>query len=760
MQWGEIDLLQKLLAATIGFILLIPVIWILQRLLAGGNKRKAIGKVISFSVCLFCAMWSLRLGLECFSVMANAADHTAQWYEAVVNSMLHTLEAFGGDEEYAEHLLAVRQMIGEVTGQSKGWLLFWNIWVTAMEFMAPIASGAIILEALVNVFPRFRLWLLRRLPWKTKMYFSQLNEGALTLAESILGLKYRWLCKPVIIFANAELSELPETMVSGAKHLGAFCLAEDIYYINKKGWGKRKFFLIGKESENLQQLVGLSRGKNSKYLMGSEVYLFCQSDAYTTVEQSVCEASAPRVSPKKQLPVIIPVRPYRNLVVEMLIALPLYEPLLHKAPKADGTRDLTVTILGTGTLGTEMFLNTYWIGQMLDCNLTVNLVSRESEESFWGRIDALNPEIRHTMIPGDPILRVDDKGEFVRPYCKVNYFACDVREAQYTERMQRDSKDTVLLDTDYFVVALGTDTDNIAQANYVRRAVEDYHVHCNSSNKTVITYVVYDSDLASALNEKKLYTSAYRNGSDIYMQAVGTQAQVYSAQSVFLTQQEPLAQRMDQVYLSKQSENVRAEDTHKRINEDYNHWSNRARAAHRKYKIFSLGIGHPSVFDLKGHTNEAYLAAVKKANDEAADLTWADTQSMSLAEREVHTRLMNRMAWLEHRRWNAFLRVYGFRGSQDYQIYGDPNVPKSYKNQDMKLHPCLLECNDKGIQLRKKVVQEGDTTKVTFECDDPDSLDLLDALSCKLADAGYNDYDFKVYDYPDCDFSQPESKKG
>ena len=760
MQWGERDLLQMLLAATVGFVFLIPVIWILQGILAGGRKRKAISKVISFSVCLFCAMWSLRLGLECYSVMTNAASYGALWYEALVSSMLNTLEAFGGDKEYIDHLLAVRHMIGELTGQKEGWLLFWNIWVTGLEFLAPIASGAIILEALVNVFPRFRLWLLRKLPWKTKMYFSQLNEGALTLAESIMGLKHKWLCKPVIIFANAELSQLPETMVLGAKHLGAFCLAEDIYYINKKGWGKRKFFLIGKEPENLQQLVGLSQGKNGKYLMGSEVYLFCQSDAYITVEQSVCQVLTPRVSSKSPLPVIIPVRPYRNLIVELLIALPLYEPLLHKAPKADGKKDLTVTILGTGTLGTEMFLSTYWIGQMLNCNLTVNLVSKESEESFWGRINALNPEIWHSMIPGDPILRVDNNNRFAEPYCKVNYFACDICDAQYTQRMQRDSGDTVLLDTDYFVVALGTDTDNIAQANYIRRAVGEYHVHRNSSNKTVIAYMVYDSDLASALNEKTLYTSAYQNGPDIYMQAVGDHAHVYSAQSVFLTQQEPLAQKIDQAYLSKQSENARAKDSQKRINEDYNHWSSRARAAHRKYKIFSLGIQHPSVFDLKGHKTEEYLAAVKKANEQAAALAWADVQAMSEQEQQTHTRLMNSIAWLEHRRWNAFLRVYGFRGTQDYSVYGDPNVPKSYKSQDMKLHPCLVECDDAGIRLRKKTEQAEGKTKVTFVCDDPDSLDLLDTLSCKLADAGYNDYDFKVYDYPDCDFSKPETKKG
>ena len=35
-----------------------------------------------------------------------------------------------------------------------------------------------------------------------------------------------------------------------------------------------------------------------------------------------------------------------------------------------------------GDIGTEMFLNTYWIGQMLDCKLRINVVSKEPEGTF------------------------------------------------------------------------------------------------------------------------------------------------------------------------------------------------------------------------------------------------------------------------------------------------------------------------------------------------------------------------------------------
>ena len=48
------------------------------------------------------------------------------------------------------------------------------------------------------------------------------------------------------------------------------------------------------------------------------------------------------------------------------------------------------------------------------------------------------------------------------------------------------------------------------------------------------------------------------------------------------------------------------------------------------------------------------------------------------------------LAWLEHRRWNAFTRTMGFQYTAEFkknlELNGD-----NHKNMELKLHPCLIE---------------------------------------------------------------------
>ena len=107
---------------------------------------------------------------------------------------------------------------------------------------------------------------------------------------------------------------------------------------------------------------------------------------------------------------------------------------------------------------------------------------------------------------------------------------------------------------------------------------------------------------------------------------------------------------------------------------------------------------------------------------------------------------LDRMAWLEHRRWNAFTRIKGFRCTRQYDVYAKAGENGSYKQMDIKLHPCLLECDQKGI--RKNFDPHGDTLLADVDKTD---FDLLDELSYDLHNKSYNGYDFKKYDYPICD---------
>ena len=112
---------------------------------------------------------------------------------------------------------------------------------------------------------------------------------------------------------------------------------------------------------------------------------------------------------------------------------------------------------------------------------------------------------------------------------------------------------------------------------------------------------------------------------------------------------------------------------------------------------------------------------------------------------------MHKMAWLEHRRWNAFTRVKGFQHTENYDSYAVTGQIGSYKQMELKLHPCLVECDQKGIRAEMNQDCSVDRSTV-FDCDNRDDFDLLDDLSYDLHDKGYNDYNFKEYDYITGDF--------
>jgi hypothetical protein len=234
---------------------------------------------------------------------------------------------------------------------------------------------------------------------RPKYFFSELNENSLALIKSIRQTRIKG--RPVLIVADVHSSDKESRefeLWQEAKQYGAICLQDDLQHISKPKCGKREYYLMNAdEFTNLQLLTELTEGDNLKALYNARVYLFVQSDAYVQIEKKLLD----RLSDKKNKPVIIPINGYRNLVQNLLIDVPLYEPLVHK----DDPTKLDLTIMGNGMIGTEAFLNAYWLGQLMvsrndtvdDCELTIHVVSKDSEEVFWSKIDYVNPEIRKTV---------------------------------------------------------------------------------------------------------------------------------------------------------------------------------------------------------------------------------------------------------------------------------------------------------------------------------------------------------------------------
>ena len=604
-------------------------------------------------VCILVSLFIIRRGIFLGESGENALP--IDKFKEIFESFTEACRTFLFEEPYQDFFEGVKKMYETVVTSdgvfSAIGLWAWIIFASLLHLAAPVVGGAVVLALFVSVFPKLVLYFLF---WKEKYYFSELNDSSLALAKSILKEKYSLFCKPLIIFTDIyvdEGNEKSSERVLEAKMIGAICLKDDLAHVMKNKIRQRKFFLVDeKGSENLQTLVNLSNKYNCRYLKKSEIYFFTNDDAYVQVEKSVRNNLLNSGFKKENLPTFIPVYHYSNLISNLLVDVPLYETLVGKKRDENGIQDLNVTILGTGFIGTEMFMTTYWMGQLHKCRLNINILSNETEECFWNKIDYINPEIRLTTDENNDILIYNKKGDRSEPYCKVNYYRCDVKSSKFISCLI--DKDSSILDTDYFLVALGNDEDNISVANTVRQYVGHHHIRTENDEKTVIAYVVYDPALSDSLNNQTHF-SYVNNKVDIYMRAIGSLYDVYSVKNVFMNEYDPLCETDDRVATSREERKKRAAIHEKRIKEDnYRHWSSLARDMHAKYKVYSMGYIKTSIFDYSESLDE-YRKDIRKACLEYSDMLEGKTP-VADGDKEKHMELLHEMAWLEHRRWNAY----------------------------------------------------------------------------------------------------------
>ena len=758
---SQIFLVKVLLIASVVVLFLPFLILGIRRMVMSPScrmyKKTGINMFFVLFVSLLGSVWCLRYAVGYFEIITMSENEaTLSLWEEVFDSFLHALQTFSMDEDYTKYIITGNQMLETVFPKSLSLQAFFRVYSSLLNFISPIVGGAIIFEILASVFPKIKLRASYWAFWKEKYYFSELNEASLALAKSIRSSKNPLFRKPVIIFTDAYVDRKEERdmeLFNRAKNIGSICIKDDLAHITKNLFGKRKYFLMDEnELNNLQTLTELSNSYNCKFLKKAEVYFFTIDDAYIQVEKSICAKLG-----EEQSPIFIPIKGYRNLISNLLVEIPLYEPLIGKKEKTD----LNVTVLGTGFIGTEMFLSTYWFGQILNYNLKINVISQESEEEFWGKIDYVNPEIRQTTESDNSILEYNRNGDRSPVYCKVNYIQCDAKSSEFINCLK--NKSLGILDTDYFLVSLGADEINISVANTIRKYIGEYHISETSTN-TIITYVVYNSELSEILNRQNYFESA-KNKADIYMKAIGSLKDVYSVKNVFFPGYEPFEQEDEEAIDTNEARKQREKANAERFENEYIYWANLARKMHIKYKIFSVGLFETSLFDysyidkidsdkkeeIKVAERKKYTEAIKKTYEAYKKIMLGDFDFSDKQNEESHLQMLHNMSWLEHRRWSAFTRVSGFRSTKHYNAYASVNEKGSHKHMDIKLHPCLVECDKRGIRasISTKGIIDVDSTCKWLPNGD---YDYLDELSREMYTQGYINKDFKFKDYPINDF--------
>jgi hypothetical protein len=757
---------------------IIGVVYFIYQMIKRKGKS-AINKLFGPTVCLFASVFILRL---CTGFYDNP---DLNLFENLLNSLVNTLQTFSLDASYTETITAGKDLFIELNYNC---LAFWyGIFVVMINICAPVLGGAVLLGILINSFPHFRLLLNQ---FRETYVFSELNQKAVVFAEDIIEhareerkKKKIWgifTILPLIVFTDAyvdEQDEMSSEFHERAKALGAICVKDDLLQLKFKHAKKLWYILIDENSiDNIHALTTLATEKTQRWKPEcARIYVFSQNNEADSILKKLYQENDKKIGKV----VIKVVREYTTMAYNLLMETPLYEPLLTKyKPGYSGEKELVVTIIGSGQIGTEIFLGTYWCGQLLDCKLKINVISNEAEK-FKEKINYINPDILKSGIANDEILRIFPKQEkYAPPYAYFKFLNVDAETGELSDVLYKYANGRTILSSDYFVIALGTDELNMNVAAEIRRKVEREQLTGRIINSPVIAYSVYDSNTNAVVND--LYK---RQDKKIYLKAFASLKDIYSYKNIFM-------EHIDSTQSIRYNEKNEKEKN-EFLKDEYRWWARMARLIHIEYKKYSTGFikfGESEKdkkeaeknywltvnekikkrFDVDGTEidkpkfkwRERMLRLIKNWSkikekikemvDETIDYPkfkwWEKTTCLILnwsKVKEIIKEIVDgkvihmpndyykknkttnmRLMWLEHRRWNAFMRTKGFSVPNDDQwknyAFKDGG---DHKQMDLKLHPFVVECSE----LMPIV-------KSDWDCD-PDkattTLDYLDIASIR-----------------------------
>lgn len=703
---------------------------------------------------------SVVLSVAClrFAVAYHSIDANTHISELIFNSLLQAFQTVGLDEDIGECVIAAKAMLVEVYGANRGWLMFAGTWVALLNIAAPISGGALIVNLLVSFFPKLKL---KFSFYKKQFFFSKLNECSIALAESIAAEKdlNRFGQKPLLVFTDTCMDESSD-LLQKARALGAICISDDITSISSFTFKEKRYFLIDEnELGNIETFSELAEAECCRSLKKAYINVFYRDDSYILAEKGIMEklegqytemfknkinrkannllkADQKKESKNKEsdpeatdeeksvknideyradvlyemMPIVSRIVYQTNLIYNLLEDIPLFTPLLNRSANISDNPEFNLTVLGTGSMGMQMILNSSWCGQFYGYALCINVVSNQGIEDLMGKLDSCSPEILESTCPDSSILDVYSDGSHkAKPYFKLRYAKADLSSINLStvnmNNINCECDTHNLLDSDYYLVALGSDQMNIAVAEKLSREIARKQEQSKNFKNVVITFVVYDKHLQGVFNSRNSNTPSY-----IRTEAFGSLRDVFGWQNVTMERLAPYAYRVNKAYRAVSVDDARKTGRSLRAQNIYNHWSSIARGVHIKYRVFSA-------FLYRASQNADTLTAAPnlKSFDLCAFNDYKNLITDNSPEADI---IKKQLTWLEHRRWCAYMRANGYVCRND-RIKG--------KNDNaIKIHPCLVECRN----------------ETEISADEADKKDKLDEVS------NDNHSNYKIFDTP------------
>lgn len=390
----------------------------------------------------------------------------------------------------------------------------------------------------------------------------------------------------------------------------------------------------------------------------THIFLFVQDDCYAEIANKVY------VNSKENTYQVVSrvIRDYKNTAINLMSRVPLFMPLLYK--DQNSRNELNITILGGGRIAQEVFKAIYWCGQIPNVKLNITVLTEKVKE-FRNGISAACPELFDSCEENSPLLSV-----FIHDPAIVNppYVNSLTIRPVWDVRNLRLIPHPILLKTDYFVVALGSDEKAVEMTNLLCSELAKLKLAKESGKGSVIVPAIFNRDIADVVINRKPVNLL----TETFVIPFAMLDERFNCENVFMERHIDSANATAEMY-------NRAHQIQQQKDE-YSYWANIARALHAPYKLFGFGL-----LEL---ANGEQTAITGKPQDMYHVINGTNFSSIQALE--------PLQSWIEHRRWNAFMRAQGFRSMPQKEFKPYFKISGIQKSLQLKLHSCLVESSPVG----------------------------------------------------------------
>lgn len=561
-------------------------------------------------------------------------------YPPVIRSLAYTLYYSLKSISGGHEIDVMEQLLLSSVHPVVRWLYF--ILNYGFLLAAPVLTSGLILSLVGDLGERFRCFIYRNSRFHV---FSELNGNALALVEKIRERNP----KDLIVFCNTK--NVDKDLRRKAKSAGTVCLyaactSERLHL----GAEHIRFYLVSSnEDENLRDAEKLI-GRYGSW-SGETCIINAFAESGTGI-QMVEQANKGHIG-------IRFVDISALLCSNLLMQYPLYH--FH-----DGAKAASVAIVGCDKLGMRLLKTVTWCAAMEGCPLKIRVYDKNADY-LQKKLEAECPELME--------------------HCDVVFHAADARTSELETCVLHPDQGS--LDATYVVLAMGDDELNIAAAERLARLFRHHN-----------RYAWMPRILARIQNPSKM--EVYTNQENSYLEGMGIHffggmEEIFAdgvlhhsylenlafavalCYSGLLPKQDPMTMSEQQLREYFAQEPVRKERS-QFLQSEYARRSSMAAALHIPVKLYSCGI----------LTADQRIPTVDNAR-----------QFQELMEKDPQ--LLEKLAQIEHLRWNSFMRSEGFvQATWEELMCFYPKLEKK-DNKDVlgKRHLCLTKWDELDELYRK-----------------------------------------------------------